>query len=111
MKSWSIAFFGFVAVMALACSNAETNESGASEPASGGEITLSPSPTASGGACATDADCVPAACCHADACVARAAAPACAGVACTLDCRENTIDCGGGCFCQNGQCAARMGGI
>jgi hypothetical protein len=34
-------------------------------------------------ACQSDADCVPAGCCHADACVARTRAPDCGGVMCT----------------------------
>lgn len=59
-------------------------------------------------ACTTDEDCVPAGCCHAAACVARANAPSCGDAMCTMECRAGTMDCGGGCLCQNGHCAARL---
>lgn len=58
--------------------------------------------------CTTDADCVPAQCCHADACVAKQNAPDCTDVMCTMECRAGTIDCGGGCLCFEGRCAARL---
>jgi hypothetical protein len=29
---------------------------------------------------------------------------------CTHMCMPNTIDCGGGCFCQAGQCSAKLMG-
>ena len=58
--------------------------------------------------CSVDADCVPGGCCHPKTCVAAANAPTCEGVKCTLDCRFGTLDCGGGCFCQEGKCAARL---
>jgi hypothetical protein len=64
---------------------------------------------ASGGACKTDADCVPAQCCHATSCVAKGAAPDCKATMCTKECRGGTLDCGGGCFCQQGKCNARLG--
>lgn len=59
-------------------------------------------------ACTTDADCVPAGCCHAAACVAQASAPDCADVMCTTDCQYGTLDCGGACLCHEGRCAARL---
>lgn len=59
-------------------------------------------------ACSSDADCVPADCCHAAACVGRASAPACGDAVCTTECRYGTIDCGGGCLCHEGRCAARL---
>jgi len=59
-------------------------------------------------ACRSDADCVPATCCHATACVARDAAPECQNVACTMECRPETMDCGGGCSCDGGRCVARL---
>jgi hypothetical protein len=58
-------------------------------------------------ACRTDADCVPATCCHATECTTASAAPKCEGVACTMDCRDGTLDCGGRCVCDAGRCAAR----
>jgi hypothetical protein len=58
--------------------------------------------------CQTDADCVPAACCHADACVGVRNAPDCAEVLCTQDCQFGTLDCGGRCLCFEGRCAARL---
>jgi hypothetical protein len=61
----------------------------------------------SGGACTSDADCVPAECCHAKTCTSKDKAPDCTDMMCTLDCRAGTMDCGWGkCVCQNGQCAA-----
>lgn len=65
-------------------------------------------PVKSGDRCRLDADCVAASCCHAAACASRDKAPACADVACTEDCRPATIDCGGGCACIDGVCAARL---
>jgi len=59
--------------------------------------------------CRADADCVPASCCHATACVAKRAAPDCAGVMCTMVCRPGTLDCGGGCECRQDRCVARLG--
>ncbi|HJL24867.1 MAG TPA: hypothetical protein RMH80_21690, partial [Polyangiaceae bacterium LLY-WYZ-15_(1-7)] len=58
--------------------------------------------------CETDADCVPAECCHASACTAAGAAPSCDDVACTADCQEGTLDCGGRCLCLQGRCAAYL---
>lgn len=59
-------------------------------------------------ACETDADCVPAGCCHPDSCVPAAQAPVCDDVLCTRDCRLDTLDCGGKCLCQEGQCVAQF---
>lgn len=59
-------------------------------------------------ACETDADCVPAGCCHAAACVGTANAPDCTDMMCTQECRYGTLDCGGRCLCHEGRCAARL---
>lgn len=67
-----------------------------------GEIVLGTDP------CTTDGDCVPADCCHAATCVAAASAPSCGDAMCTMECRLGTIDCGGGCLCQDGRCGARL---
>ncbi|HEX9295555.1 MAG TPA: hypothetical protein VF881_06960 [Polyangiaceae bacterium] len=58
--------------------------------------------------CVKDTDCVPAVCCHANRCVPKAEKPACQGIMCTMMCAPHTIDCGGGCSCQSGQCVARL---
>lgn len=58
--------------------------------------------------CTTDADCVPAGCCHPASCVAAANAPSCTDVMCTAECRIGTLDCGGSCLCHEGHCAARL---
>ena len=58
-------------------------------------------------ACQSDADCVPAGCCHAAACMSREKATPC-NVMCTQVCQPGTIDCGGGCLCHDGHCAARL---
>jgi hypothetical protein len=95
----------------------DTTENGSGTGGGGTEepIVIDPPATpASGGlvvgedACTTDADCVPAGCCHAAACVAQANAPACGDVMCTTECRYGTLDCGGGCLCHEGRCAARL---
>jgi len=63
----------------------------------------------SGGPCATDADCVPATCCHPKTCVDKAQKPSCTGMLCTMDCRAGTMDCGGGkCVCADGVCASEL---
>lgn len=59
-------------------------------------------------ACTTDADCVPAGCCHPSSCVAQGNAEECGDVMCTTDCRFGTLDCGGSCLCHEGHCAARL---
>jgi hypothetical protein len=57
--------------------------------------------------CSSDADCVPATCCHPAACVPIVQAPSCDGTACDAGCNPFTMDCGQGyCACQNGQCTA-----
>ena len=56
--------------------------------------------------CKTDADCVPAQCCHATKCVPKSAAPDCEGVFCSQECRPGSIDCGGRCICVKGRCKA-----
>jgi len=58
--------------------------------------------------CESDADCVPAGCCHAAACTSVANAPACEETMCTSDCQFGTLDCGGACLCHEGRCAARL---
>ena len=58
-------------------------------------------------ACASDADCVPAQCCHPTSCTLAGTAPDCSDVACTEECQGGTLDCGQGhCACQDGQCTA-----
>jgi hypothetical protein len=57
--------------------------------------------------CTVDGDCAPLSCCHATACGAAAKLGPC-NVACTADCQAGTIDCGGGCFCNSGHCAAHL---
>lgn len=73
-------------------------------------VPAAPTPPGGDGACRTAADCVPATCCHATACVPRNAGPDCDDVMCTRECRPGTIDCGGGCECREGRCAARPAG-
>lgn len=59
-------------------------------------------------ACQSDADCVKDSCCHASGCVAAADKPDCSSVMCTADCQAGTMDCNGGCVCQDGTCAAKL---
>ena len=64
------------------------------------------STAATGGACHSDADCVPAQCCHPSTCVASSEAPTCADTRCTRDCRGGSFECGAGaCACKAGVCA------
>ena len=61
--------------------------------------------------CVTDADCVPVACCHADACTPRANAPRCSDVVCTQHCIAGTLDCGAAqCVCLGGRCGVQRRG-
>jgi hypothetical protein len=59
-------------------------------------------------ACTLDEDCMPLGCCHPGMCVSRSAFPGvdCSNIACTLECKPGTMDCGQGrCVCQDGLCA------
>jgi hypothetical protein len=57
--------------------------------------------------CISDNDCVPDSCCHPRGCVAKANAPVCKGIMCTLECALDSLDCGhGSCKCLNNQCRA-----
>lgn len=74
------------------------------------ELTTAPSPTVletlpvDDQTCTTDADCVPAQCCHPTSCVKQAAKPVCDSIMCTMSC-EGSLDCGvGSCGCTNGRC-------
>jgi hypothetical protein len=58
--------------------------------------------------CKKDSDCVKATCCHASMCVSKDKAPSCKDAVCTLDCKYGTMDCGGGCLCKDGKCAANV---
>lgn len=58
--------------------------------------------------CSADSDCVPDACCHPTQCVAAAQAKDCSATSCTMDCKAETMTCGGGCLCQDGVCAAKL---
>jgi hypothetical protein len=54
--------------------------------------------------CTTNADCVPAQCCHPTSCVSTSAKTPCNQM-CTLSC-EGPLDCGAGsCGCTNGRCS------
>lgn len=58
--------------------------------------------------CETDSDCFAGECCHPTFCVNAAGRPDCGGVACTEECRGDTMDCGcGSCVCLNGVCAVK----
>ena len=67
--------------------------------------------TTGGVECKTDADCVPAQCCHPTACVSQDQAPNCDEVFCSQVCEPGTLDCGqGSCLCQQGKCNAVISG-
>lgn len=55
--------------------------------------------------CTTDADCVPAQCCHPTSCISSAAPKSVCNMLCTMSC-EGPLDCGAGsCGCMNGRCS------
>lgn len=57
--------------------------------------------------CVDDSNCIPAQCCHPTSCINKNSAPNCQDVACTLECRGGTMDCGAGhCACVNNKCQA-----
>ena len=58
------------------------------------------------GFCSSDEDCIPDRCCHAAGCISKEQALKCDNIACTRECVENTLDCGGFCSCENNQCIA-----
>ena len=60
--------------------------------------------------CTTDSDCVKASCCHATSCVAKEDAPNCEDTMCSLDCKVDTTDCGGGCYCDEDKCSTILYG-
>lgn len=85
---------------------AETGPTGSTTtPPPGGSTTI----VVGTDACSSDDDCVPSTCCNPTACVASARAPDCSTVRCGRDCSKPTTICGGGCLCQAGKCAARLG--
>lgn len=84
---------------------APTSTGSATPPPPAGNVTIVPSKEP----CKSDDDCVPATCCLATACTSASKAPDCSAVRCRRDCSKPTIECGGGCLCQNGFCAAKLG--
>lgn len=56
--------------------------------------------------CNSEMDCVAEQCCHATSAINKNFAPNCLGVACTMECRGGTLDCGyGEIKCISGKCA------
>lgn len=74
----------------------------------GAKMLADPSGQPEAVACTSDADCVPAQCCHPTSCTSPAQAPDCSDVACTEECRAGTLDCGGRCLCVDGTCTAKF---
>jgi hypothetical protein len=59
--------------------------------------------------CEIDEDCVPATCCHPDSCINKDYRPDCKGIACTMECRPNTMDCSQGkCVCVDNTCQVEL---
>ena len=56
--------------------------------------------------CQVDSDCVPKQACHPTDCVPSGQEDNKEGIACTEECKPGTLDCGGRCICQQGQCEA-----
>jgi hypothetical protein len=103
----------FVTACGSSSKDAETPQTDGDTPVA---TTADPAPadqtTASGAPCQTDADCVPAECCHPKACVIKSKAPDnCADMMCTAECVEGTMDCGkGSCGCKEGECVVNWAG-
>lgn len=58
--------------------------------------------------CETDSQCFAGECCHPRFCVNALGKPDCTGIACTEECRGDTMDCGcGSCACVKGKCAVK----
>ena len=116
----NLLIIAFASVALAACGSSDDTSSSDDEivvdDSQGGEDTTDDETTSEDGpelvmsedACETDEDCVPAGCCHAAACVAQDNAPDCTDTMCTTDCQFGTLDCGGGCLCHEGRCAARL---
>lgn len=84
-----------------------------SVPAGDTAAPVAPSPTTTPTApaqCEVDADCVPATCCSASACVPYDQKPTCTGVACNDACVAGVDDvyCNGRCTCTQGQCGVHF---
>jgi len=59
--------------------------------------------------CQTNEDCMPEQCCHPTSCINKAFQPNCSGIACTMECRPETMDCGqGSCACIDSHCEALL---
>lgn len=64
-----------------------------------------PKSTASIYFCQEDSVCVPAQCCHPNACIHQSQSSDCSGVMCSMECVPETMDCGAGrCVCDHGIC-------
>jgi hypothetical protein len=105
----------FPALFALVACGTSTPEPGrpapddtASIPSAAASEAVPPNLVVSQDACQSNADCVPATCCHAAACTTKEKAQSCDGVMCTQVCQPGTMDCGGGCLCFEGRCAAKL---
>lgn len=95
------------ALIGCATDKPPATDSGPAKTDSAGDVPVdNGTPDAGATACQTDADCVPAQCCHPSSCVLASAAPECADTMCTEVCEGGTMDCGQGhCACQSGTCA------
>lgn len=60
--------------------------------------------------CTTDSDCAPEQCCHATSCIPAEQKGVC-NLACTMNCQPGTMDCGGSCACENGECVAHLNNL
>jgi len=59
--------------------------------------------------CSSDAECVPASCCHATSCVSVKNKPDCSGIFCTASCEPGTLDCSqGSCKCIDSKCKVEL---
>ena len=103
----AVSVIGLIAMATCRHPSAEVGGAAPTDPAGKGALAQPPA-AIDAATCSRNDDCVPATCCHADICVPRAQKPACHGLMCTAMCVPHTIDCGGGCVCESGKCAARL---
>ena len=104
------------AILSLHCTQDPTDSN------SGGKVPVHPAGQAQGEPssegtrerlspeCLSDADCVPATCCHSSWCLPKQSAPVCEGDApgCQNEPYPGSLDGGGGCLCVEGRCGALL---
>lgn len=98
-----------VVLLSLACAGAKgpSTDDGPAASSSAGKVDEGGADNSPAATCSSDAECVPAQCCHPTSCVPASQAPDCSDMFCTEVCEGGTMDCGQGhCACLDGLCTA-----